>query len=61
MNEVIEPGPFADRRAAFTAMKGAGVSPRPLFLARRVDSRAARAGEMNDQLGIIAHAQNDGA
>ena len=56
ISEVIEPGPFVDRSGAHTAMKVAGVSPRLLLLARRVDSRAVRAGEMDDQLEIVAHA-----
>jgi hypothetical protein len=45
----MEPGPFVDRSAALTAMKGAGVSPRLFFLRRRVNTRAMRAGEMDDQ------------
>ena len=56
ISEVLEPGPFVDRSAALTAMKGAGVSPRLLLLARRVDSRAVRAGEIDNQLEIVAHA-----
>ena len=44
-----------DLSAATAAMKVAGVSPRPLFLDSRVNRRAVRAGEMDDQLGIIAH------
>ena len=56
ISEVIEPGPFVNRGAAHSAMKVAGVSPRLLFLPRRVNSRAVRAGEMNDQLEIVAHA-----
>jgi len=44
-------------RAALTTMKIAWVSARPLFLNSRVDRDAARAGEMHDQLGIVAHAQ----
>ena len=46
-----------DLSAALTAMEVAGVLPRPLLLARRKDSRAARAGEMDDQSGIAAHSQ----
>ena len=56
INEIIEPGPFMDRSAAASAMKVAEVSPRLLLLARGVDRRAARAGEMDDQLEIVAHA-----
>jgi hypothetical protein len=44
-----------DRSAAFTAIKVAEVSLRPLFLVRRVDRRALRAGEMDDQPGIGVH------
>ena len=55
ISEVLEPGPFVDRSAALTAMKGAGVSSRLLFLARRVDSRAARAREIIRQPDIVAH------
>jgi hypothetical protein len=55
ISEIIEPGPFVDRSAALTAMKGAGVSPRLFFLRRRVNSRAMRAGEMDDQLIIVVH------
>ena len=55
ISEVIEPGPFVDRSAAHTAMKVAGVSPRLLFLARRVNRRALRTGKMDDQPGIGAH------
>ena len=56
ISEVIEPAPFVDRSRAHTAMKVAGVSPRLLLLARRVDSRAVRAGEIDDQLEIVTHA-----
>jgi hypothetical protein len=38
-------------------MKVAGVSHRLFFLRRSVNSRAMRAGEMDDQLEIAAHAQ----
>jgi hypothetical protein len=55
MGKVIEPGPFVDRSAALAAMKVTGAPLRLLFLARRVDSRAVRAGEMDDQLGIVRH------
>jgi hypothetical protein len=43
-----------DPSAALAAMKVAGVLPRLLFLGRRIDRDAARAGEMSDQL-ISAH------
>jgi hypothetical protein len=56
ISEVIEPGPFVDRSAAHTATKVAGVSSLLHFLAGRVNSRAVRAGEMDDQLEIVAHA-----
>jgi hypothetical protein len=56
ISEVIEPGPFMNRSATRTTMKVAGVSHMLLFLARRVDRRAARAGEMDDQPGIV-HSQ----
>ena len=56
ISEVIEPGPFVDRSAAHTAPKVAGVSSPLHFLASRVNSRAVRAGEMDDQLEIVAHA-----
>ena len=56
ISEIIEPGPFMDRGSAHTAMKVAGVSRRLLFLARRINSRAVRAGEMDDQLEIVVHA-----
>ena len=46
-----------DRSAAVTAIKVAEVSPRPLFLARRVNRRALRTGKMDDQPGIGAHSQ----
>ena len=36
-------------------MKVTGAVRRLLFLARRVDSRAVRAGEMDDQLEIVRH------
>ena len=45
-----------DRSAAHTAPKVAGVSSPLHFLASRVNSRAVRAGEMDDQLEIVAHA-----
>ena len=56
INEVVETDPFVDRRAAAAAMKVAGVLPWLLLLARGIDRRAARAGEMDDQLEIVAHA-----
>jgi len=56
ISEFIEPGPFVDRSAAHTASKVAGVSSWLFFLPRRVNSRAMRAGEMDDQLEFVAHA-----
>ena len=45
-----------DPSAALAAMKVAGVLPRLLFLGRRIDRDAARAGEMSDQLiSVISH------
>lgn len=44
-----------DPSTALTAIKVAGVRPQPLLLARRVDHRAVRTGEMDDQPGIGAH------
>ena len=55
ISEVIEAGPRMDRSTALTAIKVAGVRPQPLLLARRVDHRAVRTGEMDDQPGIGAH------
>jgi len=45
-----------DGSRAYSAMKVAGVSHRLLFLRSHVNSRAMRAGEMNDQPEIVAHA-----
>jgi hypothetical protein len=44
-----------DRSAALAAMKFTGALLRLLFLVCRIDSRAVRAGEMDDQLGIARH------
>ena len=55
ISEVVEPAPLVDRSAAHPAMKAAGVPRQLLFLARRVDRRAARAGEMHDQFEIGRH------
>lgn len=56
ISEVIEPAQFMDRSSAHTAMRVARVSHRLLLLARCVDSSAVRAGEMDGQLEIVAHA-----
>ena len=51
----IEAGPFVDRSTATAAIKVTGALLRLLFLACRIDSRAVRAGEMDDQLQIVRH------
>jgi hypothetical protein len=45
-----------DPSSAHTAIKVAGVSHRLFFLPRRVNRRAVRAGEMDDQFEIVRHA-----
>ena len=55
ITKVIEPGPLVDRSAAPAAMKVTGALLRLLFLACRINSRAVRAGEMDDQLEIVRH------
>jgi hypothetical protein len=57
IREVIESGPFVDLNCTPTATKAAGARLLPLFLARGVDHGAVRAGEMDDELGIVAHPQ----
>ena len=58
ISEVVEPVPFVNQSAAMTAIKGAGVSHWPFFLPRCVNSRAVRAGKVDDQLAaIVAHPQ----
>ena len=57
IREIIESGPFVDLNGTPTALKAAGARLLPLFLARRVDRAAVRAGEMDDELGIVAHPQ----
>ena len=55
VREIIESGPFVDLNGTPTALKAAGAPLLPLFLARRVDRAAVRAGEMDDELGIVPH------
>jgi hypothetical protein len=59
ITKVIEAGPFVDRSTATAAIKVTGALLRPLFLACRIDSRAMRAGKMDDQLQIVRHPSND--
>src|SRR5258705_12312681 len=55
--KVVEPtGPFVNRGTAPAAMKVPGTVLRLLFLARRVDGWAMRAGEMDDQMKMVRHA-----